>query len=208
MSGKPRLDLQIVIDRASTALADTLEEGTLIECDGRDTGLGPRGRSTIQLGQGQKLGAVIHDATVRYFYRSVNGTDTACNAVTTAGIMRHMETEIGKRLKDRLDQLGLKARGVSLRIGRSDSYLQNIIVGKSSRPGLEEARKLCEILQVPSNFFEDSYDEQTSSTPNIEDARLSLIQFATGLLDKLSDADLKFYVASLERDVQRTKKGT
>lgn len=205
MTGKPILDLEVGVHRTPFPCTDTLEEPSLILGKGCDPSLRKAGAAPVALGESKELGAVVHNPTLRYFYRVVNGTDTACNEVSTACIMHPMETALSKRLKERLKELGLSAREVSLRIGKSDAYVQNIIKGKSRRPGLVEANKLCDILQVDQSFFSDEYNDQDTPPPSNEKTRSDLVQFAAQLLEKLTDTDLRYYVASLERDVQRSK---
>ncbi|MCB5205040.1 LexA family transcriptional regulator [Neorhizobium sp. T786] len=73
-----------------------------------------------------------------------------------------METSLQKRLRTRMDMLGLNALQTAKKAGLGDSYVRDILRGKTRSPNVENIAKLASALDTtPDWFFTDSSEEQT-----------------------------------------------
>lgn len=95
---------------------------------------------------------------MRYDYRTVNGNDTAFNSGASAGIIPRMPNALAKRIDARLKQLKLSANAASVMAGGSRDLIRNLKRGLSTSFSGENLLKLSTVLQVPPEFFSDSYD--------------------------------------------------
>jgi len=94
---------------------------------------------------------------------------------------------IRKRITDLRIKKGVSEYKISLDLGHSRSYIQNIVSGRSL-PSLEEFLYLCEYLNVsPKAFFDDS------------EAEPILIQKALDGMHGLSDKDLLTLIGLIDR---------
>lgn len=84
---------------------------------------------------------------MRYVYRRVNVKVTAV-IVRAARLDYRTMTSIASRIQQRLDELGLSARKASLDSGLSDSFIRNILTGKSTSPRGDTLAKLASALQT------------------------------------------------------------
>lgn len=94
---------------------------------------------------------------------------------------------IRQRITDLRLKKGVSEYQMSLDLGHSRSYMQNISSGKS-KPSIEEFLYICEYLEVtPSDFF-----DETKSEP-------ILIQKALDGMRSLSDKDLLSLISLIDR---------
>lgn len=57
-----------------------------------------------------------------------------------------MDKEVLSRLLERMTRLGHDKKSLSKAAGKNDTYVQNIISGKSKDPGVDAIRSLCKVL--------------------------------------------------------------
>ena len=94
---------------------------------------------------------------------------------------------IRQRITDLRIKKGVSEYQMSLDLGHSRSYMQNISSGKS-KPSIEEFLYICEYLEVtPSNFFDETKNEPI------------LIQKALDGMRSLSDKDLLSLISLIDR---------
>ncbi len=95
--------------------------------------------------------------------------------------------DIRKRITDLRMKKGVSEYKMSLDLGHSRSYIQNIVSGRSL-PSLEEFLYICEYLNVtPKTFFDDSAAEPI------------LIQKALDGMRGLKDKDLLALLSLIDR---------
>lgn len=99
-----------------------------------------------------------------------------------------MEYEfIKQRITDLRIKKGVSEYQMSLDLGHSRSYMQNISSGKS-KPSIEEFLYICEYLEVtPSDFFDETKEEPI------------LIQKALDGMRSLPDKDLLSLISLIDR---------
>lgn len=99
---------------------------------------------------------------------------------------------IRQRITDLRIKKGVSEYQMSLDLGHSRSYMQNIASGRS-KPSIEEFLYMCEYLNVsPRDFFDESNTEPI------------LVQKALDGMRTLSDRDLIFLLSMIDRLNERT----
>lgn len=94
---------------------------------------------------------------------------------------------IRNRITELREKMGVAEYKMSLELGHSRNYIQNIATGKS-KPSIEEFLYICDYLQVtPSSFFDER-------NPNP-----ILIQKAVDGMLHLSDKDILFVLSLIDR---------
>lgn len=100
---------------------------------------------------------------------------------------------IPKRITDLRIRKGVSEYKMSLDLGHSRSYIQNITSGRS-KPSVEELLYICQYLNVtPRDFFDGSVEEPI------------LIQKALDGMRALSDKDLLSLLSLIERLKEKTE---
>lgn len=100
---------------------------------------------------------------------------------------------IPKRITDLRIRKGVSEYKMSLDLGHSRSYIQNIASGRS-KPSVEELLYICQYLNVtPRDFFDGSVEEPI------------LIQKALDGMRALSDKDLLSLLSLIERLKEKTE---
>ncbi|KQX55479.1 MULTISPECIES: LexA family protein [unclassified Ensifer] len=66
---------------------------------------------------------------------------------------RHMETSLQKRLKFRMDFLGLNAYQTAKKAGLGDSFVRDILRGRTRSPSAENLAKLAAALETTPDYF-------------------------------------------------------
>ena len=100
---------------------------------------------------------------------------------------------IPKRITDLRIKKGVSEYKMSLDLGHSRSYIQNIASGRS-KPSIDELLYICEYLDVtPRDFFDESIAEPV------------LIQKALDGMRSLSDKDLLSLLSLIERLKEKTQ---
>lgn len=99
-----------------------------------------------------------------------------------------MEYEfIRQRITELREKMGVAEYKMSMELGHSRNYIQNIATGKS-KPSIEEFLYICEYLNVtPSDFFDEG-----NTNP-------ILIQKAVDGMLQLSDKDILFVLSLIDR---------
>lgn len=99
---------------------------------------------------------------------------------------------IRQRITELRIKKGVSEYQMSLDLGHSRSYLQNIASGRS-KPSIEEFLYMCEYLNVsPRDFFDESKTEPI------------LVQKALDGMCTLSDRDLIFLLSMIDRLNEKT----
>ncbi len=99
---------------------------------------------------------------------------------------------IRQRITELRIKKGVSEYQMSLDLGHSRSYMQNIASGRS-KPSIEEFLYMCEYLNVsPSDFFDES------------EAEPFLVQKALDGMRTLSDRDLIFLLSMIDRLNEKT----
>ncbi len=94
---------------------------------------------------------------------------------------------IRERITQLREQKGIAEYRMSLELGHSRNYIQNIATGKS-KPSIEEFLYICEYLGVtPSDFFDEG------------NQRPILIQKAVDCMNTLSDEDINLVISLIDR---------
>lgn len=94
---------------------------------------------------------------------------------------------VRQRITELRIKKGVSEYQMSLDLGHSRSYIQNISSGRS-KPSIEEFLYICEYLKVtPRDFFDTSLAEPV------------LIQKALDGMQQLSDKDLLFLLSMIDR---------
>lgn len=94
---------------------------------------------------------------------------------------------IRERITELREQKGIAEYRMSLELGHSRNYIQNIATGKS-KPSIEEFLYICEYLGVtPSDFFDEG------------NKRPILIQKAVDCMNTLSDKDILLVISLIDR---------
>lgn len=94
---------------------------------------------------------------------------------------------IRQRITELRIKKGVSEYQMSLDLGHSRSYMQNIASGRS-KPSIEEFLYMCEYLKVtPRDFFDESKEEPI------------LVQKAIDGMRTLSDRDLIFLLSMIDR---------
>lgn len=70
-----------------------------------------------------------------------------------------METSLQKRLKIRMDMLGLNAYQTARKAGLGDSFVRDILRGKTRNPSYENLAKLAVALETTTDWFLGNSDE-------------------------------------------------
>ncbi|MGI2036389.1 LexA family protein [Rhizobium panacihumi] len=110
-----------------------------------------------------------------------------------------METSLQKRLKLRMDIVGLNAHETALRAGLNPSYVRDILRGKSKKPALENLQKLAYALETTIDWFTTDAVEADNDNPNDPRFEVTNIQVrgviqAGAWLDRtLNDDDYENY---------------
>ena len=100
---------------------------------------------------------------------------------------------VPKRITDLRIRKGVSEYKMSLDLGHSRSYIQNIASGRS-KPSVEELLYICHYLNVtPRDFFDGDMDEAI------------LIQKALDGMRALSDRDLLLLLSLIERLKEKTE---
>ena len=100
---------------------------------------------------------------------------------------------VPKRITDLRIRKGVSEYKMSLDLGHSRSYIQNIASGRS-KPSVEELLYICHYLNVtPRDFFDGNMDEAI------------LIQKALDGMRALSDRDLLLLLSLIERLKEKTE---
>lgn len=76
-----------------------------------------------------------------------------------------METSLQKRLRIRMDLLGLNALQTAKKAGLGDSFVRDILRGKTRSPNAENLKKLAEALDTTPDWFMGSGEERSSVKP-------------------------------------------
>lgn len=88
-----------------------------------------------------------------------------------------METSLQKRLKMRIDMMGTNALEVAKKAGLGDSFVRDILRGKSKNPGIDKLEKLAAALDTSVEWFTSTGDTAKPTTAGVSDASpLSEIQ--------------------------------
>lgn len=99
---------------------------------------------------------------------------------------------IRQRITELRIKKGVSEYQMSLDLGHSRSYMQNIASGRS-KPSIEEFLYMCEYLNVtPRDFFDESKEEPI------------LVQKALDGMRTLSDRDLIFLLSMIDRLNEKT----
>lgn len=99
---------------------------------------------------------------------------------------------IRQRITELRIKKGVSEYQMSLDLGHSRSYMQNIASGRS-KPSIEEFLYMCEYLNVsPRDFFDES------------EAEPFLVQKALDGMRTLSDRDLIFLLSMIDRLNEKT----
>lgn len=99
---------------------------------------------------------------------------------------------IRQRITELRIKKGVSEYQMSLDLGHSRSYMQNIASGRS-KPSIEEFLYMCEYLNVsPRDFFDESEEEPF------------LVQKALDGMRTLSDRDLIFLLSMIDRLNEKT----
>lgn len=69
-----------------------------------------------------------------------------------------METSLQKRLKIRMDLLGMNAFETAKKAGLGESFVRDILRGKSKNPGIDKLEKLAGALETTVDWFTASED--------------------------------------------------
>lgn len=78
-----------------------------------------------------------------------------------------METSLQKRVRIRMDMLGLNALQTAKKAGLGDSFVRDILRGKTRSPNAENLAKLAAALETTPDWFMSSGDQSTAPQPAI-----------------------------------------
>lgn len=87
-----------------------------------------------------------HAVRIRYVYRIINDIFTAHTFFITRLDYRTMDKTMIDRISSKLSETGLSARSASLRAGLSESFIRNILTGKSKSPRGDTLSRLADVL--------------------------------------------------------------
>ncbi|CDZ43225.1 LexA family repressor/S24 family protease [Neorhizobium galegae bv. officinalis] len=131
------------------------------------------------------------------------------DAISSPIVKEAMETSLQKRLKIRLDMVGLNPHEAALKAGLSPSYVRDILRGKSRKPTAENLEKLAIALETTIDWFTSSSfdpDKDTGPDPRLELTNMAVkgvIQAGAWLDTTLFDDDYEnFEVIPVARDTR------
>lgn len=81
-----------------------------------------------------------------------------------------METPLKKRLKIRMDFKGMNARQLAMKAGLGESYVRDILRGKSQKPAAENLEKLAAALETTIDWFIAGNESSSKTSNSVEPA--------------------------------------
>lgn len=80
------------------------------------------------------------------------------DATTCENVKGSMETSLQKRLKLRMDMMGMNPHSLAVKAGVGDDFVRDILRGKSRKPGAEKLAKIASALETTLDWFTSESD--------------------------------------------------